>query len=497
MKKVWLKWLRIGSVVVGLLILLALVYYSCFTLNGQLIFRYCLPKYVRSYVAYCEDDKEIERTLSHRPAVVPFSVDPNGLIIVNIKLRNGREAKVLPFILDSGASILNIVHSISASFPRLSRYFKHEGPAGKANVCLVQVPEVDFGGNLLHDNLATAAALPTCTDAPFFGMIGNSVLDHFVVTINNESSTLTLYAPNHFKVSTSAYVIKSDNMALPWMPVFTSQALFVRCNVGGQSAVLLVDTGAPTSRIQEKFLKAKSLKKHLLTVGTVRIPNMSFRKIDRKGLPQGVDGFLGEDFLRLFKCVSIDIRSSKLMLEPYSGGRLDESECWLTSSFSCGNRKEALEYLDKLIKEGHPDYRAYLYRGRFDQDENKAIEDFSRSIALCDKFATPFIYRGKCYAKKADYSKAIKDLTTAIDIFTAEPDSKRTEYGWDGEPYVWRGWVYECISKPLRALTDYSEAIAINPKSSYAYEARARVYDELGLHDQAKKDRKMVSELER
>lgn len=492
MKRTWLKWLLVAVGTVGILVLVLFVYAIGFTHAGKVAFRDVLPKVISSYVSYCRDDQEIENMLGQTPAIVPFSVSPQGLILMKAKIKNHTKFKELQFILDSGAAVVTVVHPIGATLPLVIPHTHNTWAMGVADVAVVEVPELDLGSIRIHNNIAVTACLPTCTISPFFGMIGNSVLDHFTVTIDNEAHNVILACPQHFKPSAEADVVKLVPRLLPWVPVLIPQSPYVRCKVNGRAAILLVDSGSETSLIREDYLNDSSAKQNTVVVGPVTVVDLSLQKNTWKGLPERVDGALGEDFIRSFKRVTIDLRSRRLLLEPYSGGKLDDSECLLNKGWyelRRGRSEQAIVQFNRLINEGRPDYRAFWLRGQCEHDQKKAIEDFSTSIKMCGDFAVAYAERGKCYAKYGAYAKALDDLTTAIKIYTAEPEMKRPEYGWDAEPFIWRGWVYERIDKKQDALNDYSTAISINPKSSYAHSARARVYDLLGQHDRASIDR--------
>jgi tetratricopeptide (TPR) repeat protein len=236
-----------------------------------------------------------------------------------------------------------------------------------------------------------------------------------------------------------------------------------------------------------------------LVVGTYSFPDLKFEKHNWR-LPPGTDGVLGEDFIRSFKRVTIDLRSQKLYLETYPNGKLNNSECILNSGRSelyKGLLNQAMDRFNGLIDTNRADYRTFWLRGQCQHDKNDAVRDFTTSIKLCDDFAVAYSGRGRCYAEKHEYAKALDDLTMAIKIYTADPAAKRSDYGWDAQPYIWRGWVYELINKPQQAVDDYTTALSINPKSSFAHQERAWLLDQFGQHDLAAVDRQEAAKLDK
>jgi len=59
-----------------------------------------------------------------------------------------------------------------------------------------------------------------------------------------------------------------------------------------------------------------------------------------------------------------------------------------------------------------------------------------------------------------------------------------------------RGIAYRRQNEFARAQADYTEAIRLNPRSSYFYASRARAYDKLGDDAKAESDRARAKELE-
>ena len=75
----------------------------------------------------------------------------------------------------------------------------------------------------------------------------------------------------------------------------------------------------------------------------------------------------------------------------------------------------------------------------------------------------------------------------------------RTEEGYDEdqpEVYYWIGRCLERLGKPAEAVTALGEAIRLDPSNAAAYQARGKLYQQLGQKDKAQADLKKAKELE-
>ena len=214
-------------------------------------------------------------------------------------------------------------------------------------------------------------------------------------------------------------------------------------------------------------------------------------------------GLLGEDFIRLFKTITIDLRSDRAVREPYPGNTLNRSEnllCAAHSEIGLGHYESAIQLLNEVIKHGHPSYRVHWLRGWCNVGMHKyqeAINDCSLSIKNCKQFAAPYVVRGQAFALSGRLDQAEHDLNTAIRLFTAEAICNNPDYGWNGEPYYWRGWLHKVRRQPQEALADLSMSIKLNPKFPGGYFERAEVFDLLKLRKEAECDRETAEALKR
>jgi len=92
--------------------------------------------------------------------------------------------------------------------------------------------------------------------------------------------------------------------------------------------------------------------------------------------------------------------------------------------------------------------------------------------------------RRMIYAHNRSYDKAIEDYSEAI-----ANDPKLAA------AYFNRGDVYKIRGSLDKAIADYSKAIAINPKLAAAYQNRGFTYREKRLYDKAAEDEKVFQGL--
>nr|MBD2364985.1 tetratricopeptide repeat protein [Anabaena minutissima FACHB-250] len=86
-------------------------------------------------------------------------------------------------------------------------------------------------------------------------------------------------------------------------------------------------------------------------------------------------------------------------------------------------------------------------------------------------------WRGHVYTQSKQYSKALDDLTEAIQLVPEE-----------AEYLVNRGWTYRLMERYQEALADYNRAIEINPKDDWAIASRGETYRLMKLYQEALAD---------
>jgi tetratricopeptide (TPR) repeat protein len=98
-------------------------------------------------------------------------------------------------------------------------------------------------------------------------------------------------------------------------------------------------------------------------------------------------------------------------------------------------------------------------------DLDKLFDQCSQTIERYGYVVSPYFDRGSAYAKIDQYSKAIKDFTTAIQLNPM-----------DSRFYIGRGNVFQAQQQYALANADFTKAISINPNEPSYYVARAYSY---------------------
>ncbi|OHE57632.1 MAG: hypothetical protein A2Z47_13215 [Thermodesulfovibrio sp. RBG_19FT_COMBO_42_12] len=92
------------------------------------------------------------------------------------------------------------------------------------------------------------------------------------------------------------------------------------------------------------------------------------------------------------------------------------------------NLESAEETVDKALKHGN----SYYHKGEYD----KAVEEYSKAIALNPNYAEAYSNRGAAYNEKGQYDKAIEDSIKAIALnpyYAAAYNNRGTAYGNKGQ----------------------------------------------------------------
>ena len=151
-----------------------------------------------------------------------------------------------------------------------------------------------------------------------------------------------------------------------------------------------------------------------------------------------------------------------------------------------GRHREALKDYTALVELVPEKTDPYLQRGavyEFLEENEKALADYSKGAENSKgdmKYGgtMPFRIRAKLYIKMNEPEKAIKDLTAVIERDVSDEESLRL-----------RGLQYEKLDQNDKALADFSKSISLAPNLARAsYEARARLYKEMGKSDLAEAD---------
>ncbi len=151
----------------------------------------------------------------------------------------------------------------------------------------------------------------------------------------------------------------------------------------------------------------------------------------------------------------------------------------------------AIAACSRIIQAGNLKGRdlAVAYRGRgagyFRKGENdQAIADFERAIALDPTYAAAYRGRGGALGSKGELDRAMKDLDEAIRL-----DPK------DARAFNNRGYIWQQKNDFDRAIVDFDEAIRLNPEDSKAVNNRGYVWQRKGDLDRALADHEQAIRL--
>ena len=129
---------------------------------------------------------------------------------------------------------------------------------------------------------------------------------------------------------------------------------------------------------------------------------------------------------------------------------------------------KAVEDCNKAIALNPNDARAYYNLGNAYVNKvqyDRAMENYNKALALDPSLALAYANRGGAYAKKGQYDRAIEDCNKAIAL---DPN--------DANAYYNRGLVYGIKGQYDRAIEDCNKAIALDPNLAEAYITRGLAY---------------------
>ena len=122
--------------------------------------------------------------------------------------------------------------------------------------------------------------------------------------------------------------------------------------------------------------------------------------------------------------------------------------------------------------EGHDLAISYYNRGIFwydKGDNDKALADYGKAIALNPEYSNAFNNRGLVWSAKDDLDRAIADYDQAIRFESKDP------FQWNN-----RGLAWTRKGSHDRAITDFDEAIRLDPGYTAAYANRGGAYEAKG-----------------
>lgn len=148
-----------------------------------------------------------------------------------------------------------------------------------------------------------------------------------------------------------------------------------------------------------------------------------------------------------------------------------------------GKIDEALRLLDGAVGQSPRRSELYLTRGivlRKRGDYSKAIADFTTALEIDPTLADAYCQRGFAYQQSQDdnwHEKAFADCNRAIELGHNSALS-----------LLVRGNAYIARNEFERAIADFTNALELNPRSYSAYGNRARAYSRIGKFPEARED---------
>lgn len=136
-----------------------------------------------------------------------------------------------------------------------------------------------------------------------------------------------------------------------------------------------------------------------------------------------------------------------------------------TAYFDDNNFEKAIEQFSKSIELDNENAQAYYMRGlsySYIRDFDAAITDFNQSLDLSPGNADVYYNRGNAYTNKQQYDDAIKDYSESVSISPQIP-----------EAFFNRANIFYNLGQYDSAIEDYTSAITINPQYIKAFFNRA------------------------
>lgn len=172
-------------------------------------------------------------------------------------------------------------------------------------------------------------------------------------------------------------------------------------------------------------------------------------------------------YLILFLCLSAFLLKAQTAEDFYSSALTKYHE---------GNFKAAIADFTRSI-ELDPSFSSYIRRGEARlqiEDEENAILDFDKAIALRPDLSETYHYRGMAKQRTKKYNDAIKDFDMAISI------SKKY-----AQALCSRAEVKLKLKDVDGAFNDYKEAMLANPEDQFAFLGYAQMCIERGDKESA------------
>ncbi|MBN1106474.1 MAG: tetratricopeptide repeat protein [Deltaproteobacteria bacterium] len=146
-----------------------------------------------------------------------------------------------------------------------------------------------------------------------------------------------------------------------------------------------------------------------------------------------------------------------------------------------------MKKLESLLQINDKNAEAYYNRGwlyAYKGDMDRAVQDYTKAIAIDKKMKDAFYNRGILLARMKKFEDALKDFSETIKL-----ESKATD------AYCNRGSVHLQMGKPDLALTDFNSGLKLNPNDADLLYNRALVYLAKGDKNAATADLKKSAQM--
>lgn len=163
---------------------------------------------------------------------------------------------------------------------------------------------------------------------------------------------------------------------------------------------------------------------------------------------------------------------------------------------------KSLKIIAQVLRDNPDDFFAYTVQGRalFALNQTQqGIEAMNKAIELNPDYFQAFAYRGTMYQSIGEHQKALNDIEKALEKDGSNLDLIRIEANLlyilqqnekaikrfdklialnneDEESFVYRAILNKRLGLFEAALSDFKQAISVNPNYDFAYEARADFY---------------------
>ena len=137
------------------------------------------------------------------------------------------------------------------------------------------------------------------------------------------------------------------------------------------------------------------------------------------------------------------------------------------------NYSKAIEFAPAYVTAYTNRGLSYAMQGKV----NESLADFETAIGIDPEYMQAYYYRAFTYHREGDYRKAIDDFNIAMTLTQDQSETATIYYN--------RGRAYKELNRLDDALSDYSQAIQVNPNYTAAYFSRGLLHHQRKNVDEA------------